>query len=511
MSRASSVIHQCVAKGIREYVLCAGARNLSFVNILSQIEDVFVWNHFEERSSGFFALGRTMDSAEPCAVVTTSGTAVAELLPAVIEAYYQNRPLVIISADRPSSYRGTGAPQSIEQVGIFGQYAKTVDGTENILDSWSGLQPWHINVSLDEEIEEAKGDFIVKKYKPESDSINVSKLAHFLQDVWSGLVVALGGLEPEDREEVFHFLNDLKVPVIADSTSGLREALGKLVVAKPEQMMKSSMTGKVLRIGDIPVGRFWRDLEDDLSVEVLSLTRTGFSGLARESKVLKGNITRMLKGLGKVDVIGDVLDVFGQNSRDVAKIDELLEAYPDSEPGMVRVISQYASMASTLYLGNSLPIREWNQFAQRDIPIEFVRANRGANGIDGQLSTWLGNTVGVDDSWCVIGDLTTLYDFSALSWLDQVGGARRVLVIINNGGGRIFERLPRVRGLDEGVQDVVSNTHHFSFELWAEMWGMDYLCCESSDDVDVEAPENGIVVELRPSAGQTQEFWGKIE
>jgi len=511
---ASAVIQSCLERGIREFVVCAGARNLPLVTALTQCEDVYVWNHFEERSAGFFALGRTMASQEPCGVVVTSGTAVAELLPAVIEAHYQARPLVIISADRPAEFRGSGAPQAIEQVDIFGSYVEScVDMNIDVVPDWkwSGKGPMHLNVCLPEEVEVEAREYTFTPFEVKKDPINVSDVVHFVRDVWTGLVVAVGGLEPEDREEVFHFLKDLKVPVIVDATSGLREALGNKVIANPEPLITGEVIGKVLRIGDIPVGRFWRDLEDHPNIEVLSITRTGFSGLARESKVVKGSVSRIIKGMGDVEEVGDVMSVFDHNSRDWAYGDELVEAYPDSEPGMMHVLSQYATMASSVYLGNSQPIREWNQFAQRSIPVEFVRANRGANGIDGQLSTWLGNTAGVEDSWCVVGDLTALYDMSALSWLKQCGGDNRVLVIINNGGGKIFDRLPRVQELDDKVKEIVANAHEWDFSHLAAMWGMEYACYSSADAIEIEASEQGLLVELRPSEKQTEQFWQQLD
>ncbi len=96
-----------------------------------------------------------MQSGSPCAVVTTSGTAVAELLPAVIEAHYQRRPLLVISADRPVRFRGTGAPQAIEQAGIFENYVEGVEDIEwkddiTLFDGWSGLAPWQMNICLEE-------------------------------------------------------------------------------------------------------------------------------------------------------------------------------------------------------------------------------------------------------------------------------------------------------------------------------------------------------------------------
>lgn len=106
--------------------------------------DLRLYSFVDERSAAFFALGRTKQQRRPAAVVTTSGTAVAELLPAVIEAYYSSSPLILITADRPARYHGTGAPQAIEQIAIFGDYAATS------IDGWSRAKPLHINIEFDE-------------------------------------------------------------------------------------------------------------------------------------------------------------------------------------------------------------------------------------------------------------------------------------------------------------------------------------------------------------------------
>ena len=145
---ALDVVHRCLRAGVGEFVICAGARNAALIEALARAEAaglVRVWRHFEERSAGFFALGRTMETGRPCAVVTTSGTAAAELLPPVIEAYYQDRPLVAITADRPAAFRGSGAPQCIEQPGIFGVYALQGD-----FPSGTAKHRMHLNVEFDE-------------------------------------------------------------------------------------------------------------------------------------------------------------------------------------------------------------------------------------------------------------------------------------------------------------------------------------------------------------------------
>ncbi len=513
---ASEVIKQCLAIGIREYVICSGARNLALIDSLLQSEDVVVWSHFEERAAAFYALGRMMDSREPVAVITTSGTAVAEVLPAVIECHYQARPLVVISADRSSYFRGTGAPQAIEQIGILGNYVQGFEDVEaevsELFQGWGKRQPWHLNVCLDETVESVVAeDLVVGDWKVPKEKLDVSGLVRFFDEVRQGVVVMVGGLEPEDRGEVMHFLRALKVPVVADATSGLRELLGGLCIINPDKVLKENTPAKILRIGEVPVGRFWRDLEfkEMAKVEVLSITRTGFSGLARESTVIKGDISRVLNGAAVCDFseVGDVLDIFGNNGRRANQLDELLEAYPDSEPGLVRLLSLYSIMGESLYLGNSLPIREWGEFAQREHPQEIVRANRGANGIDGQLSTWAGWTHGIDDAWILLGDLTTLYDLSAPILFQDCDAKGRVVAVINNGGGRIFDRLPRVKAMGEAQRGIIANEHAFNFESWATMWGWDYQRVDTADELEIEGGEVPLVVEIVPCPKQTAGFW----
>ncbi len=137
---ARRLIDDVRARGAREFCVCAGSRNSPLLVVLG----TSVYSFVDERSAAFFAIGRIKLHGAPVAVVTTSGTAAAELLPAAVEAHYAGLPLILITADRPARFRGTGAPQSIEQVGLFGVYAETS------LESWSGNRPLHLNIEFDE-------------------------------------------------------------------------------------------------------------------------------------------------------------------------------------------------------------------------------------------------------------------------------------------------------------------------------------------------------------------------
>lgn len=500
---AAKELDELLARGVRQFVVCGGARNAPILEWLAQVEGAEVYSHFEERGAGFFALGRTMVTAEPCAVVVTSGTAVAELLPAVIEAFYQQRPLVIVSADRPAAYRGSGAPQAIEQEGIFGSYA-----AEKI-SFWDGQGPLHLNLPL-EESEDLGSPGELEEYTAQEEPFTVAGLAKWLrQGIFKGLVVLVGGLDEQDREEVFYFCKSLGAPVLADAASGLREALIDLRLVDGDRVLREMPPGKVLRIGEVPVGRYWRDLEENPEVEVFSITRSGFSGLARPSEVIHGQVGRVLRGLGEVEKVGDVNDLLPASRRRANVLDEVLEAYPDSEAALLREVSLFSTGADSLFLGNSLAVREWGEFAQRETPIPFVRACRGANGIDGQLSAWIGTSIEEGKAWALVGDVTALYDLAAPHLLASAEQEERVLVVINNDGGRIFDRLPRLQGADDRVKQWMTTPHGRTLEQWAAMWGMNYARISNREEVDVlESLQPGTtVVELLPNATESAGFW----
>ena len=139
LAEARRVIALARELGVEDFCVCGGSRNAPLIAVIDR-----AFSFVDERSAAFFALGRAKLTERPVAVITTSGTAVAELLPAAVEAHYSGVPLVLITADRPERYRGTGAPQAIEQEGIFGVYASRHP------ERWTRGGPLHINIEFDE-------------------------------------------------------------------------------------------------------------------------------------------------------------------------------------------------------------------------------------------------------------------------------------------------------------------------------------------------------------------------
>ena len=125
MNAAKEAVMDCLGLGAKEFVLCSGARNLELISLIQSIKGISTYNFPEERSAAFFAMGRSIKECSPTVIVTTSGTAVPELFPAVIESFYQSIPLILLTADRPKRFQGIGSPQTIDQINIFGSYAQS--------------------------------------------------------------------------------------------------------------------------------------------------------------------------------------------------------------------------------------------------------------------------------------------------------------------------------------------------------------------------------------------------
>jgi 2-succinyl-5-enolpyruvyl-6-hydroxy-3-cyclohexene-1-carboxylate synthase len=183
---------------------------------------------------------------------------------------------------------------------------------------------------------------------------------------------------------------------------------------------------------------------------------------------------------------------------------ELFAKEKASEPAIFRALSESISEGSFVYLGNSLPIREWDLFAARGRAFVYG-ANRGANGIDGQLSTFLGMAREDRENWCVVGDLTALYDLAAPWVLSQLHGSATIrIVVVNNGGGRIFSRVPSLRAVAEKDRErLFENPHRIRFDGWAAMWGLEY-----STVIRPPRPlSSRAVIELAPDAKATERFY----
>lgn len=512
---AIRVLRELSRLGVREFCIAAGSRNAPLVVPLLASRGVRVWNFFDERSAAFFALGRMMADRAPVAVITTSGTAAGELLPAVMEAHYQGLPLTLVTADRPKRFRGTGAPQAVEQVQIFGTYAgKTIDldclSSESAWPRQLELRPVHVNVCFEEQLTcDGTGiEFPPFTHEAPVPSHVANDRARSILEAWlenrDHFVVLAGALHPSRVEAVAGFLCAVNAPIVADAASNLHlcAALRDLHLPGGEAGLRRLPVSRVLRIGGVPAGRWWRDLESRADIAVLNVCEPGFPGLARTENVETG-------GYGLLDFrcahCAGACAPMNRSDFD-SRLDALLEEFPHSEPAWIRHLSRVIPEGARVFLGNSLPVREWNLAAAAPRQCTTFFANRGTNGIDGLVSTFLGMSATTGESWLVIGDLSTLYDLGAPWILRQLPPGRRRIVVINNGGGKIFSRIESLSRLPCDTREIIENRHSLSFGSWARMWGLPYVQATGPAQLAV-LPDDAAVIEIVPDAAATDAFW----
>lgn len=508
---ASRVITELLSSGVEEFCLCAGARNSPFMQFFDSNRHLKAYHFFDERAAAFFALGRIGATRRPVAVITTSGTAAAEMLPAAVEGTYSSLPLIMVTSDRPKKFRGTGAPQSIEQIGLFSYYIEVCfdldeENTHMSLKGLSWRKPVHINVCFSEPLLDDKIPHIpippkIPRAKfPEAFPMDMKDEIQNFIATHKPLVI-LSTLPEKVRPAVLQFLTKLRAPIYAEGISNLRGVAdlmpftlqsGDKIISK---LFDLNACDSIIRIGGVPTVRFWRDLEDKRrDLPVLSLGYNHFTGLSR-------NILHYLdlEDLGRIDIqFPRQLDhEFWEMDK---KINEqrlnLFAKYPTSEPAMFYELSRKLG-GQSVYLGNSLPVREWDLAADFNNAPKRVVANRGANGIDGQLSTFLGWARPENENWCIIGDLTTLYDMSGPWIAEQLKDIRLRLVVVNNKGGMIFNRMFN--------KDIYLNRHNLNFEHFAKFWNWNYSQWNRVPESFKLSDHH--LIELTPDEEQTHQFW----
>lgn len=508
---ATRVIQNLIAAGVREFCLCAGARNSPFVHLFEKNPQLKVYHFFEERSAAFFALGRIASSRHPVAVITTSGTAAAELLPAAVEGTYSSLPLIMVTADRPKKYRWTGAPQSIEQVGLFSYYIEVSfdldeQNSHISLNGLSWKKPIHLNVCFKEPLLDEEPLYLppptqeLRTRFPESFPLNMAEEIENFVDRHRPVVI-LSTIPEKSKPAVVEFLKHLKIPIYAEGISGLRghpDLISTTILSGEKMLAKLIDEGHcnaIIRIGGVPTVRFWRDLEDKREdLPVLSLGYNHFTGLSRS--VLHFSELDDLPRLDvqKHDDIPSHIYKFDRDRR--LGCEEILKKYPHSEPGLLYALSKKLK-DQAVYLGNSLPVREWDLAADFAAFPSRVIGNRGANGIDGQVSTFMGWSKPHVENWCLIGDLTALYDLSGLWVAPQLLQRAFRVVVINNGGGMIFHKM--------FGKEIFLNRHDIDFKNWAGLWKWAYQKWTEIPEVSDLAQLQ--IIELVPDPAQTTAFW----
>ena len=518
---ATVVVDELVRNGMRHACLGPGSRSTPMALALHARTEINLHVCIDERSAGFAALGLAKVTGVPAAVLTTSGTATANLYPAVIEASHAHVALLVLTADRPPELRDTGAGQTIDQVKMYGDavrwflevgvpearpdsvsYWRSVACRAFAASRWPAAGPVHLNLAfrnpLVPEPDEAGFPFpldgrpnalpwTVETHSPlfAADE-DLQRLRAEVEGTQRGLIAV--GTGCHNAGPLLETARKAGWPVLAEATSNVR--IGPPAITTSEALLRQPgfaaayRPDLVLRVGNLGTSPSLATLLD-ASVRQISIEPAAWLDPNRSlSWILRADpgylferLAADLKTRPRSAWLGGWL---AAEDRARGVIDELLDGHGITEPRIARDVAGCLPHGSLLYVASSMPIRDLDWFMRARPGLEIL-ANRGANGIDGFVSSTLG--AGLAHSGPVVGlcgDLSFLHDQNGLL-LASDRSVDAVFVVVNNNGGGIFSFLPQAGRA--GFERLFGTPHDLELSRVAAGYGCGYQLADDPSEI----------------------------
>jgi 2-succinyl-5-enolpyruvyl-6-hydroxy-3-cyclohexene-1-carboxylate synthase len=495
-SFCATLVDEWVRAGVRHAVVAPGSRSTPMALALATDDRVTVHVHHDERAAGFVALGIGVTTGVPAVVLTTSGTATAELHPAVVEASYGRVPLLVVTADRPPELQGVGAPQTIDQMNLYGGAVRwfAEPGVPDLasVSTWRPLAsrafaettlgdvpgPVHLNLAFREPLVGVAGALPPGRDGgegwPEGGLVSPAPSVTPLRG--RGVIVAGGDI---DARAAVELAERMRWPLLADPRSGCREP-GVAVAAfdalvRDPAFADAHRPDVVVWLGDRPASKALGEWVARSGAEQLAIGRGGVDPERSAAVVVRSETAGWCRA-----ATGEAADPTWRASwleaeaKAQAAIDSTLAGHTEAtDPFVARAV--VAAAEGTLVVASSMPVRdvEWYGAPRRGLR---VHSNRGANGIDGVVSTAVGVAIGGGEPvTALVGDIAFLHDANALLEL-----ARRDLdltvVVVDNRGGAIFSFLSQKELLDtERFEQLFGTPHDVDLAALAVVHGLPAL------------------------------------
>ena len=484
--------------GMRHAVTSPGSRNAPLALTLAACEGVEAVSVIDERSAGFVALGMAKASGRPVAVTCTSGTAAANLHPAVAEAWEARVPLIVLTADRPPELREVGAGQAIDQIKLYGSAAKWFvevgthePGRETAIHHralgcrayWTAAGgrpgPVHLNFPLREPLapvpepldpadwegrENGRPWTELREHARAPHADDVHALAARMAEIPRGVIVCGAGTE-DVAEPAARLAAQTGWPLLAEPTSGLRcgphdrsHAIAHYdVLLRAGRFATAHTPGLVLRLGDMPTSKPLREWVRGAPQVVLDPHGAWNEPTRRAELILASAVAPTLDALAAaLEMRSAPPDADWLRSWRAADtlVPAALDEAPDRfEPKLLAGLEGELPEGALVWVSSSMPIRDVEAcFPQSDKRIRFL-ANRGANGIDGVVSSAVGAALATGrPTWLLIGDLALQHDAGGLLAARRAGVELQI-ICLDNGGGAIFDFLPVAEYADQAAYE----------------------------------------------------------
>jgi len=521
---ATLFIEQLATLGLQNVCISPGSRNTPLSLALAKNKKFNKYIIVDERSSGFFALGIAKQTNKPVVIVTTSGTAVAELYPAIIEAYQQRIPLIVCSADRPFYLRNTGANQTINQENIFRNHIRSfVDfGLPQInkrklnslckktvevvsISKFNNPGPIHFNFpfkkplepnSFTEKINCNISDFILTE-EISSKSIKANNI-NVLKGIQSSdkiiILVGWANYHPKFYSELIKLSKKNNIPIFADGTSELRfhKTNCKNIIVNHSSLLKINLFQKLMNVdliiqfGNAPISQTVLNFLENIKVKKIFVNEFGDrkDSSRNSGRIAKQEPTNFLKELSRIidkkkfdnTWLKEILGSEGNCERLKSKI--INKSKFGLEPRISNELLKIIPNNSNVFISNSMPIRDFDFFASKNNKGIEIFTNRGASGIDGIISTASGvASKSKQKTFLLIGDLAFYHNLTALSNLAE-NKIPLVIILINNNGGGIFNMLPIAKE-EKHFEKIFTTPLNLDYSNFTKGFGGNYKLIKS--------------------------------
>lgn len=536
---ANIFVDELIRSGLRHVCFVPGSRHTPLILAFERYKDTInIYSHLDERSASFFALGLALALDEPVAMVCTSGSAGANFFPAIIEAHQSRVPLIVLTADRPHELRQSGANQTIDQVKMFGDFVlwfydaplpendppaialrnmRTLAGRVYAVANGDRKGVVHVNMPFRKPLEpdfEETPTFRVpegayarsmsapythtgKGYRKAYDS-QIEYLADIFERRSDGIIICGPRSEHGTIAAVAMLAEKTNFPVFADPLSHTRfYQEGKLTpylissyeTFLSQQHLKSPSL--IIQFGNVPTSKWLNDYlvsGDRLSgrKHILINEHGEWSDDSHtvsdffQLPVVDTSLNIMQSISQKDDSWFKKFDAIETTTWQV--IDYEIETGDYFDGAVVYDVMDLIPDGSTLFAGNSLPVRHLDQFGKPTNKRIFAYANRGASGIDGNVSTALGTGAARPDKplVAILGDITFYHDMNGLLAVHRCG-VPITIVLLNNDGGGIFHRLP-ISKHDPAFTDYFVTAHGLDYSHAAKLYSLEYVRADSRDE-----------------------------
>jgi 2-succinyl-5-enolpyruvyl-6-hydroxy-3-cyclohexene-1-carboxylate synthase len=533
---ASAFVEELARCGVRQAVISPGSRSTPLAVALWRQPEIEVVVLVDERSAGFFALGAAHASGAPVAMLCTSGTAAANFHPAICEADHSAVPLIALTADRPPELRGIGAGQTIDQLKLYGSSVRWFCEVGTHAADDDGLLhyratacrafttargeprpgPVHLNFpwrqplapipvegavtasdSLALEGRVGRPLTAVTSIDLEPSEFLLEEVAKHIDEAISGVIIAGRQLDPELREPLTHLARTAGFPILAEPTSQLRcgphdrtHVISTYdLLLRDERFSTRAVPDLVLRFGEMPTSkplRAWLDASgaDQIVVDPYG----GWNEPSRRAAaLLRADPTELAAGwaarIGE-DREEPAVWLDAERAAREAIEAELGQLDAPTEPGLQLALGAAHRDGDLVYTASSMPIRDQEAFLPTVEADARFLCNRGANGIDGLVSSGIGAAQATGRPTTIVtGDLGLLHDLGGLAALREVSAPVRIVVIDNDGGG-IFHFLPQESALDaDEFEALLGTPRGVDVAKAADLFGLEHRGLESLDQL----------------------------